>query len=473
MQFENIDGVEFFVDKDNDSKIYAEYAVPTLNGTKPKDKMFISLDDYRFASFLRSVIIPKSGMNAKAGDIIRNIRDNIITFGCDDIVDPKVRTAGTLKTGLVEYSLGGRNNRCVRVTSDGWGITNKPRHKFLNHSASLVQVDPTPTDKNLIDLVRPYINADENSVLLFSAWLVQSFCEGHHSALVVSAPRGCGKTTAGRIIRRILDPSRTTANILNHKGDALLTLLTNSYLVDFDNVRSLSCEESDVMCVAVTGGTYSKREAYSTNTNASFKLQNVVVLNGIGIIPTESDFAQRCLLLKLRPINEKTRLTESEIEENFTHDLPHILGGIFDTLAKAMTIMKSLKPKKIHRLADAYLEMLCIAVALGLTEDEFNGIYEENIKAIDKARSETDLVYAVKEYMEKCVHGRSIEGKVLDVYGKICNSFSGNRSALPKSASAFSRKISTEYSAFQAAGLTVNLDDTYADGTRIKIIKNK
>lgn len=473
MRFESIDDVEFYTDKNNEMKIYAEYAVPALDGTASNGTIFVALDDMRFASFLRAVVIPKLGETARAAEIIQCVRDNIVVYGCDDAVDPKIRTAGNLKSDFVEYSLGDRHNRCIRIRPNGWSVSDSARNKFLKNEASLPQTVPVSTDKSLLDMIKPYINADKDSTLLFVTWLVQAFSEGSHSALVISADRGCGKSTLTKIIRKIIDPSRTTGSVLNQKGDALLTLLSNSYLVDFDNTRDLSKEESDVLCVAVTGGTFSKREAYTTNQNATFKLRNIVVLNGISIIPSESDFAQRCLLLKLKSISEKARRSENEIEESFTRDLPEILGAIFNTLSKAMTVITSLKPKKKHRMADAYVEMLAIAIALGVTEDEFNRIYDENIKAVDKARAETDLVYAVREYMTAHVSGRSLEGKVLDIYSKICNSYSGNRSALPKSASAFSRKISSEYSAFQAAGLTVNIDDTYADGTHIKIIKNK
>ena len=89
---------------------------------------------------------------------------------------------------------------------------------------------------------------------------------------------------------------------------------------------------------------------------------------------------------------------------------------------------------------------------------------------MDKARSNNDLIYAVREYMDT-VTSRSVEGTVSEVFAKIYHSYSGNRSALPKSASQFSRKINGEYAAFMAAGFIINLDDTYADGTHVKIIK--
>jgi hypothetical protein len=308
---------------------------------------------------------------------------------------------------------------------------------------------------------------------LFIIWLVQAFCEGNHSVLLISAGRGSGKSTLTKNIRKLIDPSIVGVSALQSEGDNLITTLTNSYLVAFDNTRTLTQKESDLLCIATTGGTYSKRTSYSTNDLSVYNLHNTIVINGIDILPSESDFAERCLLLSLKPIDTKHRVLETEFEKNFQKDLPIILGKIFSTISKAISIIPSLRPEELSRMSDSYIEMLAIAQALGIDEEQFNDIYFDNLRQIDKARSHNDLIYAVQEYMSKFVKGRSLEGTATEVYAKIRNNFSGNRSALPQSVSHFTRKMKAEYSSFFSAGLTVNVDDTYPDGTRIKIIKNK
>ena len=203
---------------------------------------------------------------------------------------------------------------------------------------------------------------------------------------------------------------------------------------------------------------------------AVYPLHNTIIMNGIDLIPSESDLAQRCLMIKLKNIDDNKRKTEDEILKSFEKDLPLVLGSIFDTLSKAMTLIKSSNPKVLPRMSDSYFEMLPIAAALGVDEDTFKKIYFKNIDEVDKARSNTDLVYAVREYMNT-IKGRSVEGTVSKIYTKIYGGYTGNKSALPKSASQFSRKLNAEHSSFFAAGYVINIDDTYADGTHIKIIK--
>ena len=114
--------------------------------------------------------------------------------------------------------------------------------------------------------------------------------------------------------------------------------------------------------------------------------------------------------------------------------------------------------------------MVAIAIALGVSQEEFNKIYKDNKDELNRLRSKNELVFAIQEYMSS-INGKSTEGTVSQIYSKICNNYSGGKSALPKSPSHFSKKISSEFNTFLSAGIRINLDDTYADGTHIKIIK--
>ena len=470
MQFEEYPNIEFYTLEEDENKIFAEYIVPSNDDISPNVLNLRDIDSPKFSSFLRLEVIPNMDAKITANDIIREVRDYINVRGCEDVIITHMRTAGTLSDEVVEYALYNKCQQYVRIDKTGWNIVDTPTYKFVANSMSKPQIKPKRTCKNLLDLMSPYINAKKDAQILTILWMVQCFLEGNHFALLMSAPSGSGKTVLSNILRAVLDPSKTGVSILNTKGDSLLTTLTNSYLVAFDNTRPLDPEESDIMCVSVTSGVYTKREAFSTNTNAVFRLHNAIILNGVNILPRESDFAQRCLLLQLESITPKTRMLKSELMKKFNNDVPEILGAIFDTISKAMTIADSVELKEKSRMADEEKEMTAIAIALGISQEEFKRIYDENRSELDKARSKTDLFFAVQEYMSK-VNKKSIEGTVSQIYSKICNSYSGGKAELPKSPSQFSRKLSLEYQAFLSAGIRINLDDTYTDGTHIKIIK--
>ena len=465
--------VEFFSDKHDSSKIYAEYHGSLPDGTISKNKNFVSIDSPIFESYLRLVWIQNSGQKITARELIQEIRDRCFVYGNPDRVVPKVRMAGTLND-FIEYDLADYDQNYVRITADGWKITKKNINKFLKRTVTGSQVKPVITEKSLFELLRSYVNTDKKGLVLFTVWLVQAFCQGNHSALLIMAEKGSGKTTLTKIIRKILDPSQLNVSSLPSKNDDFVTLLTNAYMVAFDNLDTLNKQQSDILCIAITGATIAKIILFQTNELGVYELHNTVVLNGIDIMPTESDLAERCLLLNLKKIEKTARKLDRNIEEDFDADLPEILGAIFETLSKAMQLFKGLNPAEKPRMADSHVEMLAIALALGVSESDFNDIYFENLNKIDKARSSIAIVEAVKEYMysEQC-KGRKFSGKASEVYTKIRDSYSGRKQDLPSSASRFSRKLMAEHSVLYSAGLTVNIDDTKPDATYIDIIKKK
>lgn len=473
MRLKILPDVELYSSNVDKNKIFAEFIIPPWDEDDIEIYKFASVDSPEFESFLRMVILPERNDDKSECDIIEEIKDYHRLRGNKDTVSPRVRTAGKLRDGLIEYALYNTENQVISITPNGYSIVNKSENKFVQHSTNAAQISPKKTDRSLLELMSPYVSTDESHLILFAVWLIQAVCEGNHSALIIIAKAGSGKTTLTKFIRQILDPSNLDATKMFSKGDGLITTLTNSYLVTFDNMRELTKDDSDTLCVAVTGGVYAKREAYSTNSLSIFDLHNTIVINTIELIPEESDFAQRCLCLPLESVEDK-RVSDSKIKKNFKHDLPYILHSIFTTISKAMSIIDNVSPKRKPRMLDSYEEMLAIAIALDISEEKFENIYFNNIEYINKLRSNNDLVDAVREYMTKYNNGRrSIEGKAYEVYSKIRNSYSGNKSSLPGSVSHFSRKLKSEYASLLAAGFIVNIDDTGEEGTYIKIIKNK
>ena len=466
--FENID---FYSDQNDNSVIYAQYMIPRQHPEDPDREAFCRIDSSEFQSFVEFIIFPQTDGQTSSKSMIKELRNYFNLYGCEDTVSPKIRVAGKLKDELIEYDLNNYNQEYVQITPNEWKLTQKHNNKFLRRKSNATQVSPEKNKKNLFKLLRPYVNASKDDFILFVIWLVQSFCEGSKSILLIMAGKGSGKTTLTRTIRKILDPSKADVCVIPLNSDHLLTTLTNSFLVTLDNTRELDEVRSDILCQAVSGSTYIKRMAYSTNDEAMFTLHNVLTINGINIVPQQSDLAERCLMINLKPIKDK-RKSEYEIETEFAQILPEILGCIFDTLSKAMNIITDINPTKRPRMLDSYIEMMAIAKALGVPQEKFEKIYFDNIEKIDKARGDLPLVEAIKEFMlSNKVKGNKFYGTVADAYNKIKDNYSGDKRDLPKSPSHFSRQISAEHHTIFAAGYIVNMDPTHADGTHIEIIK--
>ena len=468
------DSIDFFEDINDPSVIYAEVKVPAIGASKKAYKMFVPIDDRKLKSYIRQFILPNAPGYATVNTILEEAKD-ILSLGSNpNKAAPRIRTAGTLANHLMEYDLNNDAHEYVKITPSGWCITKNSKHKFLKRNAMGMQVSPKQTDHDLLSLLKPFLNTDRDGQIIFATWITQAYCMGNHSAMIIMSPQGSGKSTLTRMARSIVDPSRLDAVVMSQKKDDLFALLSNNYFVAFDNTDELSKDTSNILCSAITRATMAKRLLYTTNELGVYELHNTLVLNGLDIMPKESDLASRCLLLKLNSISPKARKPLAEIEANFAIALPEILGAIFNTLSKAMTIIENIHPQEMPRMADSYKEMLAIAIAMGISEQEFSRIYRENLAQIDKERSNIAIVEAICEYMtSSLVKGRAVEGTVSSLYSKIYSSYSGTKSNLPQAPHAFGKKLRQESRVLEAAGYTCNFDDTFADGTHLKIIKNK
>lgn len=462
--------VVFFQDRHNRDALYAEFT----DGNNKQH--FDRITSECFEAFLRmryaETVSTKKELNTKRA--LRYIKDHYLYFGAPPLIDVFIRKAGSL-TSDIEYDLLTPEAQVVRVTKNGWCVTTDSKNMFLRPPEALPQAIPQRTTDNLTDLLRPFVNLTGDDLVLFAVWLVQNFCDGNRNALLLMAEKGSGKSSSARIIRRILDPSLLDITPFPSKIDDLLVILGNTQLICFDNVGEISKDQSDVLCSAITSSTTAKRTLFSDCSLTLQKLRNVVVLNGISVAPKESDLAERFLMLTLKKITGKNMRPEREFWADFDSKLPSILGAIFDILSRAMRCAENYTiDEDLPRMADSFVDMSIIAQAMGLPSEEFRRIYDANVAKLKKARADTPLIEAIREYMHGPGAGKRVfEGTASQVYKAIKSNYSGNHSLLPGSASHFSRKLDGEHDSLKAAGFRANIDDSKPDGTHIRIIRLK
>lgn len=464
--FEVVKDVEFFRDV-NDKEIY--YAEFENNDGK---REFSLLDSETFKSFLhvKSCELTNGEKTLEPDRTIKQIRYFLNYQKNYKDVKVFVRTSGDLTDGI-EYDLQNDLQQSIKVTSKGWHISTKKR-RFIVPEIALPQVIPIQTSKSPLDLLKPFVNIQGDMYKLFVIWLIQAFSLGTHFAPLIFAEKGSGKTTLSKIIKRIVDPCNFKVTPIPDKKDDLHVLLYNSFLCCFDNVSNISDDFSDVFCGAITGTSIAKRSLYTNGNLTVATLHNTIVINGIGVVPTRDDLAERMLLIQLNKITSKERRTDTQIWQDFEKTLPEILGAIFNILSLAMQEIQKSQTTDISRIGDAFVEMISIAKALGIDEVEFRRIYNDNVEALKRVRSSSPLIEAIKEFMAKN-QGRKFQGNANMVLTKLRDNFSGDKSLLPQSASHFTKRSELEHENLMKNGFRVNIDDTFANGTMVTIIKKK
>lgn len=462
--------VKFFFNRDCDADVYAEFEGPR------QVICFEPIDGRLFQSFLR-----RSYRAETDGEICTNF-DIYVQAACDDAlwdeplnrVSIRHRVHGSLQKGLV-YSLSDAKNRAVVVKPGQWRIVPESKLKtvrFLRSGASSPQVTPT-RGGDYKELLRPYINLDEDNFLLLAVWMVQCLSRtSSHFGLIISGSQGTGKSTLCKLVQDCVDPTTAPKSLLPNTERDLKVQLSNGYVVCYDNTKVLKDNVSDVLCSAITGGSVVFRELFTTHDQVVLPLRNVIILNGIDVVPEQSDLSERCLLFEPLPIKKTNRQTDSTIWSKFQKDKPAILGGMFEALSQAMVILPTLQANNLHRMADAHLEMVAIAMALGIDPADFDRIFWNNVDHLKTANTASDpFVEAMIDYLQ---HRRNndtqkvskvLDAMKLDFTNRSCGSY---LAALPKNASALSRKLSTVQNALYEAGYTLHFD-TKSDGTDLTI----
>lgn len=439
--------VNFFTDSENQNSVYVEY--PLHNG----GVAFEPVSSTRFEAFLGYSYTEKMGGwdNPNFGFVLQPyIHEAVYTQ--EFATEIHRRVAGTLKTGIT-YFLANGKGESVLVRADGWKVKVSKKYKFLKFPADEAQVMPV-AGGDVLKLLRRYINMPDDDFKLFVVYLIQAFSRSSsHFAAIISSAKGTGKSTQTKLLREIVDPSQTGASLIPTSESDLKNTLANGYLVCFDNTAKLSEKFSNIMCAAITGTKEAKRKLYTDADQVVLNLHNLIVLNGIDIVPEKSDLAERSLYFELQKIPKEKRILDADFWEAFEADRPAIIGGIFDTLVKAMNILPDVVVPKLHRMADAHKEMVAIALALGIDQTEFQRIFDANVQKLQTAYAEGNkFVDTIVGYMGARTKK---SGPARDIYEEVLRGIPGDSRFFPGSPSQFSRRLEEEKDGLKAAGYRI------------------
>lgn len=300
------------------------------------------------------------------------------------------------------YDLTNKEWQAVKISKSGWEIVNKQPPIFRRYSHNKAQVLPEKGGDARLFLKYVNIKNEEHKVLLI-VHLVSCFVPDFpHALLIIFGSQGSAKTTQSKLERAVIDPSVIEVASMPDNQKELIQTLAHHYFLFFDNISYISETTSDTLCKAVTGGGFPKRELYSDDDDVIYSFMRCIGMNGINLVATRADLLERSLLIELERIEPSERKQEKEILNSFQADLPFILGGIFDTLVKALEIQPTIKVEKLPRMADFAIWGCAIAEALGYTKEQFLSAYNNNIKKqTETVLNENIVATAIMSFMDE------------------------------------------------------------------------
>ena len=361
------------------------------------------------------------------------------------------------RDGAFWYDLTNTDWQAVKITADGWSVENEPPILFNRFRHQSPQAQPS-NDGNISKILN-YVNLKDNKTL-FLCWLVSCFVPNiPHSAIILHGEKGAAKSTASELLKNLIDPSTLETLTLQSNQRTLAVNLLNHWFLPFDNVSFISEEVSDTLCRAITGGGIQQRKLNTNSEDVIFTFQRCIAINGIQNVAKRADLLDRSILVELLRIKDEKRKELSEIMANFERDRAEILGGIFDTLSKAMAIYPTVKLCNLPRMADFARWGYAIGEALGEGMGQiFLDEYAANRQIQNEEAIANDPVATlIVEFMREKEYW---SGKCSELYNKLLaiafdHGISTSDRYYPKNAIVLAKKFNDIKSNLESIGLYI------------------
>jgi hypothetical protein len=293
--------------------------------------------------------------------------------------------------GSIYVDLCNADWQVVEITPSGWQVIDESPVHF-RRSRGMIAF-PEPVRAGTVDELRPFLNVDDTTWRLVVAWLVASLRpRGPYPLLALFAEQGSGKSTAGKLIRSLVDPNAAPLRSEQRDPRDLMIGANNSWCLCYDNLSYVPSWLSDALCRLSTGGGFATRELYTDQDEIIFDAMRPVLLTSIEEVATRSDLLDRCLIVWLPAIPEESRRSEEEIMVAFKQVQPKILGALFDALSGALRELPNTKLDKLPRMADFARWVTAAESALGWEQGAFMAAYQGNRDSANDLAIESAIV---------------------------------------------------------------------------------
>lgn len=362
------------------------------------------------------------------------------------------------------YDLVDDDWRVVKINGGGCRIDEKPPILFTRTNNMKEQQEPdlTVKPKKLLDLINKHFRLkDKTDKILFATYLTSCFIpEIAHTIAIIYGEKGAAKSTTMTMLKELVDPGQISLLTMPTLIQELAIILSNNYMPCFDNMESLSDSQSNMLCMAATGGAFSKRTLYTNDDETILKLKRCVALNGINVVAQKPDLLDRAILIELPRIPKGERKTEKKIWEEFDKDKPKFLGAIFNTISEAISLYGMQELTEVGRMADFTLWGYSISEVLGLGGESFIDAYLGNQTRVnEEALSSNPLAEALIAFMRD---KKSWTGSVSELLGKLGvvatnNSINTRIKSWPANASVLSRRLKEIKSNLEDVGIQYDI----------------
>jgi hypothetical protein len=247
--------------------------------------------------------------------------------------------------------LGDETGRVVQVKPKGWRVVNKS--PVLFRRTKLTGSLPEPERGGALDELRSLLNMTDKTWPLAAAWLVSAFIpDVPHPVALITGMQGTGKSTAGRMLCLVVDPSEAPLRSAPRDEGQWITAAAGSWVVALDNISTIPPWLSDSLCRAVTGDGDVRRRQYTDDDLTVFSFRRVILLTSIDPGAMRGDLGDRLLPLELDGIADDDRRKDDDFTQAFEKLRPRVFAGLLDLLANVLSVLPEINLDRHSRMAD-------------------------------------------------------------------------------------------------------------------------
>lgn len=302
--------------------------------------------------------------------------------------------------GNLYLDLCDREWRVVEITPDDWRVISSTEApvRFVRRPA--MQALPVPVKGGSVNELRKYLNVEDETWTLIINWLVMAFHpSGPYPILSVCGEQGSAKSTACKMLRSLVDPNKADLRAVPSNERDLMIAASNSWLLGYDNLSSMSQELGDSLCRVATGAGFSTKANYTDNEETIFSVKRPIITNGIADVANFPDLLERAVAVYLLAIPPDKRRDEDTLWSEFNVARPSILGAVLTAVSCALKRRRTVKLAVLPRMADFSIWATAAAPALGLADDAFTQTYDSNHSAATDQVLETSPALEICEFM--------------------------------------------------------------------------
>ena len=321
--------------------------------------------------------------------------------------------------GSLYIDLGDDSQRVVEVDAEGWRVLREPPgvrfRRTLTTEALPAPARGDPSEG--ISTLRGFLNVGDEDFVLCVAWLLASLRDtGPYPVLVLTGEQGSAKSTAARLLRSLVDPARPpTRGMPRDERDAVIAARRRHVLV-YDNLSGLPVWLSDTFCRLSTGEGYATRALFTDDDEVVFEACRPVILTGIENSAVRGDLADRSIVIRLDPIAERARRTESEVMAAFEEARPRILGALLDGLSEGLRKYGSIRLERLPRMADFFRWVVACEGAYWPSGTFMATYRDAQASAMEDVLEESPIGPALRRFLEEA---QSFDGSAEELLGRL------------------------------------------------------